>query len=210
MRWIDRSPLFQLLDLFGMIGSAVRRNYLHVPATVRYQLTGFLDCARASMSASLIGRLGSSAFRLSTTAMSMSLAGSCFSSESAQGPSIMGFEDEVEQSFSRPCRQSNSRTKRTHELTSSIVPRGTSFHRSVDLDFLLSGLILNGFHAAAAACSRVHRNSVPSTHIRCMITASRRARATIAFFIPRRLAICMAQALSHDHFFERIMLCAAS
>ena len=117
----------------------------------------------------------------------------------------MGFEDEVEQSFSRPCRQSNSRTKRTHELTSSIVPRGTSFHCSVDLGFLLSGLILNGFHAAAA-CSRVHRNSVPSTHIRCMITASRRARATIAFFIPRRLAICMAQALSHDHFFERIML----
>jgi hypothetical protein len=39
-----------------------------------------------SMSASLIGRLGSSAFRLSTTAMSMSLAGSCFSSESAPGP----------------------------------------------------------------------------------------------------------------------------
>ena len=58
--------------------------------------------------------------------------------------------------------------------------------------FLLSGLILNGFHAAAAACSRVQRNSVPSTHMRCMITASRRAKATIAFFIPRRLAICMA------------------
>ena len=76
--------------------------------------------------------------------------------------------------------------------------------------FLLSGLILNDFHAAATACSRVHRNSVPSTHIRCMITAKRRARATIAFFIPRRLAICKAQALSHDHFFERSMLCAAS
>jgi hypothetical protein len=43
--------------------------------------------------------------------------------------------------------------------------------------FLLSGLILNGFHAAAAACSRVHRNSVPSTQMRCMITASRRAYA---------------------------------
>ena len=74
--------------------------------------------------------------------------------------------------------------------------------------FLLSGLILNGFHDAAA--SRVHRNSVPSTQMRCMITANRRARATIAFFIPRRLAICMAQALSQDHFFERSMLCAAS
>src|SRR2546430_14062350 len=49
--------------------------------------------------------------------------------------------------------------------------------------------MLQGFHAAAAAvaCSRVQRNSVPSTHMRCMITANRRARATIAFFIPRCL-----------------------
>src|SRR5216110_2745727 len=39
-----------------------------------------------AMSASLIGRLGSSAFRLSTTTVSMSLAGSCFSSESAPRP----------------------------------------------------------------------------------------------------------------------------
>ena len=99
----------------------------------------------------------------------------------------------------------DGRSKRTCELTSSIVPRGTSFHCSVELGFL-SGLILNDFHAAATACSRVHRNSVPSTQMRCMITASRRARATIAFFIPRRLAICMAQALSQDHFFECIML----
>ena len=70
---------------------------------------------------------------------------------------------------------------------------------------LLSDLILYGCHAAAAACSRVQRNSVPSTQMRCMITASRRASATIAFFIPRRLAICIAQALSQDHFLERIM-----
>src|SRR5258707_11871476 len=120
----------------------------------------------------------------------------------------MGFEDEAEQSMRRPYRQKNGRSKRTYELTSSIVPRGTSFHCSVELDFLLSRLILNGFHAAAAAaaCSRVQRNSVPSTHIRCMITANRRARATIAFFIPRRLAICIAQALSQDHFFDRSML----
>src|SRR5258708_11751088 len=39
-----------------------------------------------TMSASLIGHLGSSAFRLSTTTVSMSLTGSCFSSESAPGP----------------------------------------------------------------------------------------------------------------------------
>jgi hypothetical protein len=60
-----------------------------------------------------------------------------------------------------------------------------------------------GPNAAAAACSLVLRNSLPSTHIRCMITANRRAGATIALFIPRCLAICIAQALSHDHFLER-------
>jgi hypothetical protein len=49
---------------------------------------------------------------------------------------------------------------------------------------LLSDLNLHGFHAAAAACSRVQRNSVPSIHMRCMITANRRASATIAFASP--------------------------
>src|SRR5262249_50295986 len=103
----------------------------------------------------------------------------------------MGFEDEVEQSFRRPCRQvqADVRTYLIHRPARDIVP-------------LLGGsrvlsyrVMLSGFHAAAVAGSRVHRNSVPSTHMRCMMTASRRARATIAFFIPRRLAICMAQAL---------------
>src|SRR5450759_1995700 len=30
--------------------------------------------------------------------------------------------------------QTDGRSKRTYELTSSIVPRGTSFHRSVELE----------------------------------------------------------------------------
>jgi hypothetical protein len=54
-----------------------------------------------------------------------------------KGPSIMGFEDEAAQSVSRPCHQTNGRSKRTYELTSSIVPRGTSFHCSVECEFLL-------------------------------------------------------------------------
>jgi hypothetical protein len=75
--------------------------------------------------------------------------------------------------------------------------------------FLLSRLILRGSHAAAV--SRLHRNSVPSIHMRCRITANRRASATIAFFIPRCLAIFIAQALSHDHFARRTsMMWAAS
>jgi hypothetical protein len=47
----------------------------------------------------------------------------------------MGFEDEVEQSLGRPCCQTDGRSKRTCDLTSSVVPRGTSFHRSVELEF---------------------------------------------------------------------------
>jgi hypothetical protein len=55
---------------------------------------------------------------------------------------------------------------------------------------------------AAPSC-RAQRNAVPLTQMRCIITANRRARATIAFFIPRCLAIFIAQALSQDHFVER-------
>src|SRR5215475_10709696 len=76
---------------------------------------------------------GSSTFRLSTSSSAMSPTGSRFSSDSAQGPSNMGFEDEVEQSFGRPRRQYDGRSKRTNDLTSSIVPWGTSFHRWVEL-----------------------------------------------------------------------------
>ena len=46
----------------------------------------FLRSSLSSMSASLIGCFGSSTFRLSAAAVSMSLTGSCFSSESAPRP----------------------------------------------------------------------------------------------------------------------------
>src|SRR5258705_5393299 len=48
-------------------------------------LEQIVKCSRP-MSASLIGRLGSSAFRLFAPSVLMSLAGSCFSSESAPRP----------------------------------------------------------------------------------------------------------------------------
>ena len=162
------------------------------------------------MSASLIGRLGSSAFRLSTnSSVDVAHGLSLLFGLGTKGPSIMGFEDEVEQSFGRPCRQCDCRFKLPYELTSSIVPRATSSTVGRFSGFLLFDLILCSSHAAAT--SLVHRKSVPSTQMRCMITASRRASATIAFFIPRCLAIFIAQALSQDHFVERTsMLWAAS
>src|ERR1039457_1171630 len=203
------------------------------------------------MSASLIGRLGSSTFRLSTTAVLMSLTGSRFSSESAPGPFHYGIRGRGGTIFyTRPVGVKHfqhihhcsvdvahglallfgigtralplwdSRTRWNNLLRGLSVrltigpsghansphPSSREGHPSTarwNSNVLLSDLILYNSHAAAA--SRVQRNSVPSTHMRCMITASRRASATIAFFIPRRLAICIAQALSQDHFFERIM-----
>jgi hypothetical protein len=47
----------------------------------------------------------------------------------------MGFEDEAEQSIGRPYHQSDGGSKRPNELTSSIVPRGTSCHRLVELEY---------------------------------------------------------------------------
>jgi len=126
-----------------------------------------------------------------------------------QGPSIMGFEDKVEQSLARPCCEMNGRPS---GHTNSPHPSSRERHHSTVgriSGFLLFDLILCSSHAAAT--SLVHRKSVPSTQMRCMITANRRASATIAFFIPRCLAIFIAQALSQDHFVERTsMIWAAS
>ena len=76
-----------------------------------------------------------------------------------------------------------------------------SFHRLVELEFPPNPFDPERPHAAAA--SLVHLNSVPSVQMRCIMTAKRRASATIALFIPRCLAIFIAQALSQDHFAER-------
>jgi len=48
---------------------------------------------------------------------------------------MMGFENEADQSKGRTCHQTEGGSKRTYDLTSSIVPRGTSFHRVVELVF---------------------------------------------------------------------------
>ena len=116
----------------------------------------------------------------------------------------MGFEDEAEQSYGRPYRQCNGGSKQTNELTSSIVPQGTSFHRSVELEFppiacdparLSCRCDLQGpAELSPVDPYAVHDHSEPA------------GQAMIAFFIPRRLAICIAQALSQDHLFERSML----
>jgi hypothetical protein len=62
------------------------RRINHIPAEQRGHLDANMPWDLELTSASLIGRLGSSTFRLSTTSVSMSLTGSRFSSESAPGP----------------------------------------------------------------------------------------------------------------------------
>ena len=187
------------------------------------------------MSASLIGHSGSSTFRLSATTVSMSLTGSCFSNrpfgvkhfqtirhygvDVAHGLVLLfGIGTKAVPSWDSKTRWNNlflglavRRASGPSGSANSPHPSSREGHLSTDRwssSVLLLGLILCNPHAATA--SLVQRNSVPSTQMRCMITASRRARATIAFFIPRRLAICIAQALSQDHFFEYSTTWAAS
>src|SRR5262245_31573268 len=161
------------------------------------------------MSASLIGRSGSNTFRLSTTPVSMSSRARASLRTRHQGPSIMGFEDEVEQSLGRPCGQCDSRFKRTYELTSSIVPRGASFHRAVGLEFPPIG-----FSSARLPCCgdfsgppELVAGDPYAVHDHGQPTCQRHDR----LLHPAMPAIFIAQALSQDHFVERTsMIWAAS
>src|SRR5476649_2896139 len=84
------------------------------------------------MSASLIGRLGSSAFRLSIATVSMSLAGSCFSSESAPRPFQHGIRERGGTIFGsafgsalpsfRQQIQADIRTRLIHRPARDIIP----------------------------------------------------------------------------------------
>ena len=161
------------------------------------------------MSASLIGRLGASAFRLSTLTVwevtrGLVLLSGIGTSALPSWDSRTRWNDLL-RGLAGSGRQVQP-TSRTHLIhrpaRDTIPPPGGARFPPTSFGFA---------NAHAAAASRVQRNSVPSTQIRCMITANRRASATIAFFIPRRLAICIAHALSQDHFFTcTSMLWAAS
>jgi len=136
-----------------------------------------------TMSASLIGRLGSSAFRLSTFAVSGSLAGWCFSPESAHRPFHHGIRGRGRTISYAALPVAIGRSSRHANLPHPSCREGHHSTTGWSSNFLLLRLMLNGRHAATT--SLVHLNSVPSTQMRCMITANRRANATIAFFLPR-------------------------
>ena len=85
-------------------------------------------CLHSVMSASLIGRLGSSAFRLSIATVSTSLTGSCFSSESAPRPFHYGIRRRGGTIFTaalpsdRRQIQADTRTHLIHRPARDIVP----------------------------------------------------------------------------------------
>jgi len=66
----------------------------------------------------------------------------------------------------------------------------------VELEF--PAIVFDPGGSQASTTPRVNWNSVPSTQMRCMITANRRASAAIAFFIPRCLAI-FTRIISSPH-----------
>jgi hypothetical protein len=90
---------------------------------------------RSLMSASLIGRLGSSAFRLTHD---------CGVDVTRGLALLFGLGAKALPSWDSRTRWNNlyrglavviGRSKQTCELTSTTVPRGTSFHRLVELEF---------------------------------------------------------------------------
>src|SRR5208283_447770 len=119
--------------------------------------------------------------------------------------------DGVVQSYRRPCQhlRQDLRTLRTH-LTRR--PRGDIFlPEQNSLNLLLAPLAAHAALAVAALALLLQRNSVPSTHMRCRITARRLATAIMARRIPRRWATRMPHASSHDHLPEWVSSdCAAS
>src|ERR1017187_8112619 len=117
----------------------------------------------------------------------------------------MGFENEAEQSNGRPYRQCNGRSKRRCELTSSIVPRGTPFHGLVELEFSPIVIKLARFSCCCDVPGPAELGAVnPYTVHDHGQPACQRHDCLLHPAEPGDLRI--AQALSHDHLFERSML----
>src|SRR6202035_3249649 len=113
-----------------------------------------------TMSASLIGRLGSSTFRPSAAAVSMSLTGSCFSSESALGPLHHGIRGRGGTIFwsALPSDerqvQADMRTHLIHRPARDIIPP-------------LSGARLSSYRVSSCTVFMLLRPAPWSTGTRC-------------------------------------------
>jgi len=137
----------------------------------------------------------------------MPLAGPCFSSGWARRPSQYGMRKMKRNDLEGVLAA--AQTAGTSCGAISLHPSSREGHLPPEAAetslCVLASMQAWRCYQVKAPSSLVHRNSVPSTQIRCMMTASLRASATIALFSPRFLAIFMAQALSHDHLTLRVI-----
>ena len=137
---------------------------------------------------SLFGRWWSSAFRLTTPIFV------------ARGPALLF-------GISRWLSQHGISRKRRNNLTRVLIAverstqesKANSSHPSSREGHRCAGLSLRQFGVRRSDCRRhfpcpAELGSI--LHMRCIITASRRASATMAFFCPRRLAMFIAHALA--------------
>ena len=118
----------------------------------------------------------------------------------------MGFEDEVEQSMQRPCRQTKRQVQadmRTHLIHR---PARDIIHRSVELEFPSIGFdpvefscCCRGLSPGPTELGAVHPDAV---HDHGQPTRQRHDR----LFHPATPGICIAQALSHDHLLVRVSM----
>lgn len=99
------------------------------------------------------------------------------------------------------------------QLRSDLIHRpgdGTSLRErsgvSTRPENLFSLLLSSQAAARTAGLAFSATNLVPSTHIRWRTTASLRANATLAFFIPARLASLVAQLFSDEPFTGRVKM----
>ena len=102
-----------------------------------------------------------------------------------------------------------SATRRNPNLLPAVNPSARRRspepqHAAASAVVLLAPLLLSSASAAE------NRNSLPSSHIRCMITASFRATATTARLWPRLAAIRIPHALTVHHCFERTSMALAA
>ena len=155
----------------------------------------------ACCSSSVMGRVASSPRVIVTS------PGSCFCSWSARGCHIMRSERR-RQAHLRRVIHSRECSRHYLRLCRFLRPSdGTSGERSRSRP--APNLLLLPVYAAAA--SRPQRNVVPFTHMRCKMTASLRANATFARFMPRRRATSSAQRLRAEKRTARVSrMCAPS
>jgi hypothetical protein len=108
----------------------------------------------------------------------MSFAGSRFSPGSAPRPSQYGVR---RMEWNNLQRVLIAMCDGTRAATNSLHSSSREGHLSTRKWNFKFSFLLMGAQAATGVLSRVQRNSVPSLQMRCMITANRRASATMAF-----------------------------